>query len=120
MIDIDPPMLEEPPTITVVEMVRRAAAKDPEAEALICGADRLCWKQLDARINRVANALLARGLQKGDRVAVLSQRKVLVADTLEAVAATEDGWIQDYFHGPRGRAASYAFRDHSNTRTQEQ
>ena len=55
-----------------------------------------------------------------DRVAVLSQRKVLVADTLEAVAATEDDWIQDYFQGPRGRAASYAFRDHSNTRTQEQ
>lgn len=55
-----------------------------------------------------------------DRVAVLSQRKVLVADTLEAVAATEDDWIQDYFHGPRGRAASYASRDHSNTRTQEQ
>ncbi|QTN40950.1 ABC transporter ATP-binding protein [Marinobacter salsuginis] len=55
-----------------------------------------------------------------DRVAVLSQRKVLIADTLEAVAATEDDWIQDYFHGPRGRAASYAFRDHSNTRTQEQ
>lgn len=55
-----------------------------------------------------------------DRVAVLSQRKVLVADTLEAVAATEDDWIQDYFHGPRGRAASHAFRDHSNTRTQEQ
>ncbi len=55
-----------------------------------------------------------------DRVAVLSQRKVLVADTLEAVAATEADWIQDYFQGPRGRAASYAFRDHSNTRTQEQ
>ncbi len=55
-----------------------------------------------------------------DRVAVLSQRKVLVADTLETVAATEDEWIQDYFNGPRGRAASYAFRDHSNTRTQEQ
>ncbi|PTB94825.1 ABC transporter ATP-binding protein [Marinobacter sp. B9-2] len=55
-----------------------------------------------------------------DRVAVLSQRKVLVADTLEAVAATEDEWIQDYFNGPRGRAASYAFRDHSNKRNQEQ
>lgn len=40
-----------------------------------------------------------------DRVAVLSQRKVLVADTLEKVAQTDDRWIQDYFHGPRGRAA---------------
>lgn len=43
-----------------------------------------------------------------DRIAVLSQKKVLVADTLERVAAVEDPWIQDYFHGPRGRAAADA------------
>jgi phospholipid/cholesterol/gamma-HCH transport system ATP-binding protein len=41
-----------------------------------------------------------------DRVAVLSQRKVLVADRLETVAATDDEWINEYFHGPRGRAAA--------------
>lgn len=43
-----------------------------------------------------------------DRVAVLSQKKVLIADRLEIVAATDDAWIQDYFHGPRGRAAKQA------------
>lgn len=43
-----------------------------------------------------------------DRVAVLAQKRVLVADTLERVAATDDDWIQDYFHGPRGRAAASA------------
>lgn len=43
-----------------------------------------------------------------DRVAVLAQKRVLVADTLDAVAATDDNWIQEYFHGPRGRAAAYA------------
>jgi phospholipid/cholesterol/gamma-HCH transport system ATP-binding protein len=40
-----------------------------------------------------------------DRVAVLSQKKVLIVDTLENVAADSDPWIQSYFHGPRGRAA---------------
>ncbi len=40
-----------------------------------------------------------------DRVAVLSQKKVLVVDTLKAVASNNDPWIQEYFHGPRGRAA---------------
>ncbi|MBL1376699.1 ABC transporter ATP-binding protein [Zobellella iuensis] len=45
-----------------------------------------------------------------DRVAVLARRKVLVADRLDAVAATEDDWIRDYFHGPRGRAARAAQR----------
>ena len=43
-----------------------------------------------------------------DRVAVLSQKRVLVVDTLERVAATDDPWIREYFHGPRGRAAQDA------------
>lgn len=43
-----------------------------------------------------------------DRVAVLSQKKVLVADRLPVVEATDDAWIREYFHGPRGRAASQA------------
>ncbi|TBU96515.1 ABC transporter ATP-binding protein [Stutzerimonas kirkiae] len=43
-----------------------------------------------------------------DRVAVLSQKRVLVADRLEVVEATDDPWIRDYFHGPRGRAAQQA------------
>jgi phospholipid/cholesterol/gamma-HCH transport system ATP-binding protein len=43
-----------------------------------------------------------------DRVAVLAQKKVLVADRLDVVAATNDPWIQEYFHGPRGRAAAKA------------
>ena len=41
-----------------------------------------------------------------DRVAVISQKKVLVVDALETVSANPDPWIQSYFHGPRGRAAA--------------
>lgn len=41
-----------------------------------------------------------------DRVAVLANKRVLVADTLARVAATDDAWVHDYFHGPRGRAAA--------------
>ncbi|UYF98445.1 ABC transporter ATP-binding protein [Halomonas sp. GD1P12] len=44
-----------------------------------------------------------------DRVAVLSQKRVLVADTLENVAQTDDEWVQEYFNGPRGRAAASSF-----------
>ena len=43
-----------------------------------------------------------------DRVAVLSQKKVLVCDRLDVVAETDDPWVQSYFHGPRGRAALQA------------
>lgn len=43
-----------------------------------------------------------------DRVAVLAEKRVLVADRLDVVAATNNPWIHEYFHGPRGRAAAQA------------
>ncbi len=43
-----------------------------------------------------------------DRVAVLSQKRVLVAGPLADVEQTDDPWIHEYFHGPRGRAAAQA------------
>jgi phospholipid/cholesterol/gamma-HCH transport system ATP-binding protein len=43
-----------------------------------------------------------------DRVAVLANKRVLVAERLDVVEATQDAWIQEYFRGPRGRAAAYA------------
>ena len=43
-----------------------------------------------------------------DRVAVLSQKKVLVIGPIDVVANTNDAWVQSYFHGPRGRAAEDA------------
>jgi phospholipid/cholesterol/gamma-HCH transport system ATP-binding protein len=46
-----------------------------------------------------------------DRIAVLSQKRVLVADTPERVAQHEDEWVQAYFNGPRGRAAHTAARE---------
>lgn len=43
-----------------------------------------------------------------DRVAVLSQKKVLVTGPLETVSSSADPWVQNYFHGPRGRSAHQA------------
>ncbi|WP_246149890.1 ABC transporter ATP-binding protein [Arenimonas fontis] len=43
-----------------------------------------------------------------DRVAVLADRRVLVAAPLAEVERFDHPWVQDYFHGPRGRAAQAA------------
>lgn len=43
-----------------------------------------------------------------DRVAVISQKHVLVAGTLEQVENYDDAWVREYFQGPRGRAAESA------------
>jgi phospholipid/cholesterol/gamma-HCH transport system ATP-binding protein len=40
-----------------------------------------------------------------DRVAVLSDGKVLAIGTLDEVRQNPHPWIQEYFSGPRGRAA---------------
>ena len=43
-----------------------------------------------------------------DRVAVLADRKVLVNAPLSEVERFDHPWVQEYFHGPRGRAAQTA------------
>lgn len=43
-----------------------------------------------------------------NRVAVLADGKVLVNAPLEEVEKYDHPWVQEYFHGPRGRAAQVA------------
>jgi phospholipid/cholesterol/gamma-HCH transport system ATP-binding protein len=45
-----------------------------------------------------------------DRVAVLADKKVIAVGTIEELLATDHPWIQEYFNGPRGRAAVAAQR----------
>ena len=40
-----------------------------------------------------------------DRVAVLADRKVIAVDTVPNLMELDHPWIQEYFNGPRGRAA---------------
>jgi len=47
-----------------------------------------------------------------NRVAVLADGKVLVAAPLAEVEQFDHPWVQEYFHGPRGRAAQSAKGSH--------
>ena len=40
-----------------------------------------------------------------DRVAVLADKRVIAVGTIPELLATDHPWIQEYFNGPRGRAA---------------
>ena len=40
-----------------------------------------------------------------DRVAVLADKRVLAVGTMEDMLAVDHPWVQEYFHGPRARAA---------------
>ncbi|MDT0278021.1 acyl-CoA synthetase [Blastococcus goldschmidtiae] len=52
--------------------VRRTASHQPTAEALVCGDTRLTYAELDEASDRLATALQALGLVRGDRVATLA------------------------------------------------
>ena len=43
-----------------------------------------------------------------DRVAVLADQKVVAVGTIDQLLALDHPWIQEYFNGPRGRAAKAA------------
>ena len=58
-----------PPT-GLAALVRAAARRRPDAPAVVDGESRLSWGELDALVDRSAAGLAARGLQRGDRVAV--------------------------------------------------
>ena len=41
-----------------------------------------------------------------DRVAVIADKKVIAIGTIDELLQTDHPWIQEYFNGPRGRAAA--------------
>jgi phospholipid/cholesterol/gamma-HCH transport system ATP-binding protein len=47
-----------------------------------------------------------------DRIAVLADKKVVAVGTIEELLALDHPWIQDYFNGPRGRAAAAGLKGH--------
>jgi phospholipid/cholesterol/gamma-HCH transport system ATP-binding protein len=53
-----------------------------------------------------------------DRVAVLADKKVIAVGTIPELLALDHEWIQEYFRGPRGRAAEEAMED-AESRTAE-
>jgi len=58
------------------EFLEESARRFPEKEALICGPDRLTYRVLDEATNRLARALIAAGVERGDRVVVYLENSV--------------------------------------------
>src|SRR5438067_11696431 len=56
----------------VSDFLKRAVHLYPEREAVVCGDVRETYAQFQDRVNRLASALADMGVQKGDRVALLS------------------------------------------------
>ena len=63
----------------VEEFLEQSARRFPEKTALVFSAQRLNYRQIEAQSNQLAHGLIAKGVRRGDRVAVF------LDNSLEAV-----------------------------------
>ena len=56
--------------ITLAQQLARTAATHPDRDALVFEERRLSWAQTQVEVTRVARALRAAGIERGDHVAV--------------------------------------------------
>jgi long-chain acyl-CoA synthetase len=60
--------------MTLVEMLERNAKEFPEKAAIIYHDIKITYKELNETVNKMANALIATGLKKGDRIGLTLPR----------------------------------------------
>ena len=70
----------------IAGLLSQHAGRTPDKAAVIYGDDVLSFGELDRQSNRMANALLAKGLHQGDRVILY------VGNSLELVVAVAALW----------------------------
>ena len=62
--------------ILVQDFLQTSAARQPRKVALVCGERRFTYERLDGMVNRLANALIERGVRRGDRVGLYLDNSV--------------------------------------------
>ena len=80
--------------------LRYHAAAAPERAAIVCGALRLSYGELESLANRLADVLRARGLRRGDHIASL------IGNRPEALALAWAAWRTGLYLTPMSTALS--------------
>ena len=60
----------------------------PDHLAVVCDEQRLTFRELEAQVNRLANALLSLGLKKGDKLALVLPNCLELLNAYQAAALT--------------------------------
>jgi len=71
--------------VNIGSLFARHARYRPERLAVICGDQRLTYREYNQQINRLANALSALGIGKGDKVATILPNCLALLETYWAV-----------------------------------
>jgi acyl-CoA synthetase (AMP-forming)/AMP-acid ligase II len=72
--------------LTIPDLFRQQVARHPDRTAIEDGHRAISYAELEQRVNRLANALAARGVRYGDRIAVLAENRIEYIE-LEMAAA---------------------------------
>ncbi|MCV7419610.1 non-ribosomal peptide synthase/polyketide synthase [Mycobacterium yunnanensis] len=75
----------ELPDATVMDLLAQRCAESAQSTALVCGSDSVVYAELDARVNRLARLLRARGVGPEQTVALAIPRSVDAVVALFAV-----------------------------------
>lgn len=84
--------LESPHTL-ISDYLDQYARQAPDREATVFGEQRLTYAELNNHVIRCAKALLARGIEKGDRVAVLCTSRTEYWITFLATTSIGAVWL---------------------------
>ncbi len=73
------------PDVIITDVLRNHAKWRKNKIALVCGNQRMTWGEFNNRINRLANGLIRRGLQKGDKVSMLMTNSIEMVEIIFGV-----------------------------------
>lgn len=73
-------------SLTLGDLLRENRRRLPQRIAVVCSGERWTYPELDDRVNRLANALIAEGFEAGDRALWLGQNCHRLFECLFAVA----------------------------------
>ena len=86
------------------------AVRHPDKIALVCGDERITYRDLDRRIRSVASGLRTQGIGPGDRVVVFLSNGVEIVELFYAAFSVGAIVIPVTIAADAPRAAAYLFR----------
>ncbi|HIF6746665.1 TPA: amino acid adenylation domain-containing protein, partial [Serratia marcescens] len=78
---------------TLAALFEQQVRRTPDATALVSGAESLSYAQLNARANRLAHALIARGVGPDSRVAVCAERGLNMVTALFGILKAGGAYV---------------------------
>ncbi|MFE2376463.1 amino acid adenylation domain-containing protein [Streptomyces sp. NPDC059398] len=91
---------------TLHGLIGRQARTRPDAVAVVHGATRLTYRELDEDANRLARELVGRGIGRGDLVALALPRSARLVTAVLAVLKAGAGYLPLDPHQPAARTAA--------------